>query len=128
MACVSPLHPPSLTYPPLPLLPLQATLALVAKVQQGAGITETSLLNFVVSDGHTLIASRCVFPEDGAAASLYYSEGSAFQRTAGGSELPSDAAQRQGGSGPSISQASARDSSVTGDPPKDSLYSPTCRR
>lgn len=98
----------------------------MAEVQQAAGIAETSLLNFVVSDGRTLIASRCVFPEQDAAASLYYSEGAAFERSGMGrdgglhSELvePSDAAKRMD-SGPTISKApknpaSARDSSVIG--------------
>lgn len=54
---------------------------MIAEVQHSAGIEETSLLNLVVSDGHTLIATRCVFPEAAPAASLYYSEGSSFQRS-----------------------------------------------
>ena len=100
-------------------------LALVAEVQRSAGITETSLLNFVVSDGRTLIASRCVFPEHDAAASLYYSEGAAFERSVGGDEgdahseaaEQSDAARRIGGTQghkAPMNPASARDSSVTG--------------
>lgn len=102
---------------------LQAMLALVAEVQHSAGITETSLLNFVVSDGRTLIASRCVFPEQDAAASLYYSEGAAFQRSGQGLEGPgakveqsSDAARNCGKaeSRNPTNPASARDSSVTG--------------
>lgn len=114
--------------PPLQLVRhaaiLQLTLALVAEVQRTAEVTETSLLNFVVSDGRTLIASRCVFPEQDAAASLYYSEGAAFHRSSvgqdggQGSEAadPSDAARRANGSSlPSKSSANpARDSSVTG--------------
>lgn len=103
---------------------LQAMLAKVAEVQQSAGITETSLLNFVVSDGRTLIASRCVFPEQDAAASLYYSEGAAFQRSGQGSEdavgsenQAFNAARESGSKAESrnpTNPASARDSSVTG--------------
>ena len=104
---------------------LQATLALVAEVQQTAGITETCLLNFVVSDGRTLIASRYVFPEQDAAASLYYSEGAAFQRSGQGLEGAEaddkqafDAAVKGGGKAESrnpTNPASARDSSITGE-------------
>ena len=57
----------------------QATLASITKAQNGAAVTEVSLLNFVVSDGSTLVATRFVSHEDEEAASLYYAEGSAFQ-------------------------------------------------
>ncbi len=60
-------------------LPLQATLASIRTAQEGAAITEVSLLNFVVSDGSTLVATRYVSHEGEEAASLYYAEGSAFQ-------------------------------------------------
>lgn len=41
---------------------------------------DTSLLNFVVSDGSTLIATRFVRPESDGAATLYYAEGASFDR------------------------------------------------
>lgn len=44
------------------------------------GITDVSLLNFVVSDGATMIATRFVRPESEAAATLYYAEGASFDR------------------------------------------------
>lgn len=43
-------------------------------------MTETSLLNFVVSDGATLITTRYVSNTDAQPATLYYAEGSAFER------------------------------------------------
>lgn len=49
------------------------------KVQQEHGITNTSLLNFVMSDGATMIATRFVYPEQDTAASLYYAEGRMVQ-------------------------------------------------
>lgn len=57
----------------------QATLASITKAQNGAAVTEVSLLNFVVSDGSTLVATRFVSHDNEEAASLYYAEGSAFQ-------------------------------------------------
>ena len=60
---------------------MQATLASIRKAQEGAAVTEVSLLNFVVSDGSTLVATRYVSHEGEEAASLYYAEGSAFQVT-----------------------------------------------
>ena len=47
--------------------------------QAAAGVAEVSLLNFAVSDGATLIATRWVSHEGEEPASLYYAEGSAFQ-------------------------------------------------
>lgn len=44
------------------------------------GISDVSLLNFVVSDGATMIATRFVRPETEAAATLYYAEGASFDR------------------------------------------------
>lgn len=37
---------------------MQATIAAITELQVAAGIQETSLLNFVVSDGVTLVATR----------------------------------------------------------------------
>ena len=93
---------------------LQATLALIADTQRAAGITETSLLNFVVTDGHTMIATRCVFPETEAAASLYYAEGSAFQRSPRPEQSPLPPRAKPEMKASLDSRASARDTSVTG--------------
>ena len=57
----------------------QATLATITAAQEEAAVAEVSLLNFVVSDGSTLVATRFVSHEEEEAASLYYAEGSAFQ-------------------------------------------------
>ena len=51
-------------------------------MQAESGITgsDVSLLNFVVSDGRSLIATRYVSNTAEAPASLYYAEGSAYER------------------------------------------------
>ena len=51
-------------------------------MQAESGITgsNVSLLNFVVSDGRSLIATRYVSNTAEAPASLYYAEGSAYER------------------------------------------------
>ena len=59
---------------------MQATIATISRIQEEHGITETSLLNFVVSDGQTTVATRFVSKEDAPAASLYFAEGSAYER------------------------------------------------
>jgi hypothetical protein len=73
----SPIHtiPASLTY-----LFLQAAISTICRIQDQMGITDVSLLNFVVSDGATMIATRFVRPEGEAAATLYYAEGASFDR------------------------------------------------
>ena len=68
--------------------PGQATLATITAAQEEAAVTEVSLLNFVVSDGSTLVATRFVSHEEEEAASLYYAEGSAFQVSTENSEEP----------------------------------------
>ena len=55
--------------------PPQDTIATICRVQREQGVGDTSLLNFVVSDGTSLLATRFVAPEGGAAATLYYAEG-----------------------------------------------------
>ncbi|KAG2445688.1 hypothetical protein HXX76_000296 [Chlamydomonas incerta] len=59
---------------------MQDTIATISAVQRRHGITATSLLNYVVSDGTTLIATRFVSPESDGPASLYYAEGATFAR------------------------------------------------
>lgn len=54
----------------------QATVADITRVQQEAGETkEVSLLNFVVSDGQSMVATRYVDRDDCAAATMYFAEG-----------------------------------------------------
>jgi len=59
---------------------LQAAISTITKVQDQLGVQDVSLLNFVVSDGATMIATRFVRPETEAAATLYYAEGASFDR------------------------------------------------
>jgi hypothetical protein len=77
---------------------MQDTITCMADVQEKFGVTETSILNYVVSDGNHLIATRYVFPESANAASLYYAEGSSYRRQqepeplANGGSVPDDSA------------------------------------
>ena len=48
---------------------------LLCYLLQVYGITATSLLNFAVSDGATMLVTRFVWPEAEQAATLYYAEG-----------------------------------------------------
>lgn len=59
---------------------LQAAISTICEVQEAMGVRDVSLLNFVVSDGCTMIATRFVRPEGEAAATLYYAEGASFDR------------------------------------------------
>jgi predicted glutamine amidotransferase len=73
---------PSMTEPQPPdvmLQALQRALQYIGSLQKAAGITDTSLLNFVLTDGETLIATRCVSPDTDKPASLYYAEGTTFR-------------------------------------------------
>lgn len=89
---------------------MQATIATITKCQQEAGVTEVSLLNFVVSDGINMIATRYVSHDSESPASLYYAEGSAFQR-----ELPEAGARPESATpGAASNAASARNTAVTG--------------
>jgi predicted glutamine amidotransferase len=59
---------------------LQSVFETIAKVQAEAGIEQdVSLLNFVVTDGRTLIATRFVSSTLANPASLYYAEGTSFR-------------------------------------------------
>lgn len=58
---------------------LQSVFELITRLQEEAGVAgDCSLLNFVVSDGQTLIATRYVSPTSDNPASLYYAEGTTF--------------------------------------------------
>lgn len=54
---------------------VQATVATITELQAEAGVTDVSLLNFVVSDGATLVATRYVSREECPAATMYYAQG-----------------------------------------------------
>lgn len=56
----------------------QATVATITGFQAAEGITDVSLLNFVVSDGKTLIATRYVSVDGCPAATMYYAQGATF--------------------------------------------------
>ncbi len=89
---------------------MQATIATITKCQQEAGVTEVSLLNFVVSDGVNMIATRYVSHDSESPASLYYAEGSVFQR-----ELQETGARPESATpGAAFNAASARNTAVTG--------------
>ena len=48
------------------------TIAMLNKFSKEAGVTEPSLLNFVVTDGHAVIATRYISSKTDEAASLYF--------------------------------------------------------
>lgn len=49
------------------------TIAMLNKFAKDAGVTEPSLLNFAVTDGHAVIATRYISSKTDEAASLYFS-------------------------------------------------------
>lgn len=76
-------HLSSLTAPLQPaqlLAAIEATVATITEFQAAEGITDVSLLNFVVSDGKTLIATRYVSADGCPAATMYYAQGASFER------------------------------------------------
>ena len=99
----------SFSTPSLPPLPLQATIAAITELQTAAGIKETSLLNFVVSDGITTVATRYA-SEGSQAATLYYAEGGSFERVADSVPRSGEAEARGSASTPVL----ARGTSVKG--------------
>jgi len=112
---------------------MQATIATISRIQHEAGITDTSLLNFVVSDGKTMVATRYV-SNDEQPASLYFAEGSAYQRTGGSIDAPKAAARAASASaalrsaGGSAGAAGARSGAVTGESDYRLTYSGTDAR
>jgi hypothetical protein len=75
------------------------------------GISDVSLLNFVVSDGATMIATRFVRPESEAAATLYYAEGASFDRLQPQQQQHAQDPQQQMGSGLSAANGTSNSSS-----------------
>ncbi|OQS02528.1 hypothetical protein THRCLA_05104 [Thraustotheca clavata] len=57
------------------------TIRIINALCRETGITEPSLLNFAVTDGDTLIATRYVNVDSSAAASLYFTSGSRWIRS-----------------------------------------------
>jgi len=60
------------------------TIAHLNEMARDAGITEPSLLNFIVTDGSTIVASRYISSRVDEAASLYFSSGTTFNEYAPG--------------------------------------------
>jgi len=61
-----------------------STISTLNSLARSAGITEPSLLNFCITDGETVIATRYVSSKHDEAASLYYSSGTTFSEDAAG--------------------------------------------
>ncbi|KZO96309.1 glutamine amidotransferase [Calocera viscosa TUFC12733] len=65
----------------------KAMLGTIAKLNQfarEAGVTEPSLMNFAVTDGATVVATRYISSKTEEAASLYFSSGTTFSETSRG--------------------------------------------
>ncbi|GAW06118.1 glutamine amidotransferase [Lentinula edodes] len=60
------------------------TIASLNHYAEEAGITEPSLMNFCVTDGETVIATRYISSKTDEAASLWYSSGTTFSEFGGG--------------------------------------------
>ena len=60
---------------------VQATISTITRVQRENGVEGVSLLNFVVTDGTTMIATRYASDPDVEPASLYYAEGYSYDRS-----------------------------------------------
>jgi glutamine amidotransferase len=61
-----------------------ATISTLNSLARSTGITEPSLLNFCITDGETVVATRYVSSKHDEAASLYYSSGTTFCQDATG--------------------------------------------
>ncbi|KZW01993.1 N-terminal nucleophile aminohydrolase [Exidia glandulosa HHB12029] len=61
-----------------------ATIAALNELARDAGITEPSLMNFCVTDGESVVATRYISSKHDEAASLYFSSGTSFQEYAPG--------------------------------------------
>lgn len=64
----------------------QDTISIIQETQSQHGIAGNSLLNFCVSDGATLVATRYTSSPDEEPASLYYAEGCSYDRSKEGVE------------------------------------------
>ncbi|CAG9463974.1 unnamed protein product [Pedinophyceae sp. YPF-701] len=61
---------------------VELAIADIRRCQRQGGVSEeeVSLLNFVLADGSNMVATRFVSPDHARPASLYYAEGSSFER------------------------------------------------
>ena len=86
--------------PEVMLRAVQATVSTITKIQRENGIDGLSLLNFVVTDGVTMVATRYASDPKAIPASLYYAEGYLYERNAGAED-----GGVKGGSSSSLSSA-----------------------
>lgn len=93
---------------------MQATFATIRHVQQEADIEAISLLNFVVSDGVTMVATRFASDPNEAPASLYYAEGGKYQRAADSAPANGQLDAAVPGDDTAANAQTARRSSLTG--------------
>lgn len=82
-------------------------------MQEEASIEAISLLNFVVSDGVTMVATRFASDPEEAPASLYYAEGGSYQRVADSAAADSPLNATPGDAAAANAQT-ARRTSLTG--------------
>lgn len=61
-----------------------STIATINELHEDAGITEPSLMNFCVTDGESVVATRYISSKKDAAASLWFSSGTSFSEYAPG--------------------------------------------
>ncbi|KAK2079339.1 hypothetical protein QBZ16_003030 [Prototheca wickerhamii] len=100
---------------------LEETISLIRQLQREHGVRGNSLLNFCVSDGVNLVATRYASSPDDEPASLYYAEGSAYERSPEPAENASAvasaaaAAADPGGGGGGGGTASAGGAAVEGE-------------
>ncbi|RSH78130.1 uncharacterized protein EHS24_002586 [Apiotrichum porosum] len=57
---------------------MMKTIKFINKLSKDAGITGPSLMNFVVTDGHTVVATRYISSRTSEASSLFFSSGTTF--------------------------------------------------
>lgn len=61
-----------------------ATIATINEYHEDAGVKEPSLMNFCITDGETVVATRYISSRKDAAASLWFSSGTSFSEYAPG--------------------------------------------
>jgi len=66
--------------PEVMLRAVQATVSTITRIQRENGIEGLSLLNFVVTDGVTMVATRYASDPEAIPASLYYAEGYSYEK------------------------------------------------
>ncbi|KAJ7492665.1 N-terminal nucleophile aminohydrolase [Mycena latifolia] len=71
------------------------TIASLNSLAEAAGVTEPSLMNFCVTDGDTVIATRYISSDKDEAASLWFSSGTTFEDAEGGHYKMSKADKRE---------------------------------